>query len=237
MTEATARKIKLMPGTSGGKYFPFARKGNVLLGIKVEAIANGANFGVPDTTYFSLRLRSAPENGLFAEEDAAKKVVTLQPNPPNLWDAWPGVEWEKKDHERASTTIGVFFKGLFTGGGNEGRKLLLDAINEGKLATKLADYLISISGEYALLLPREDFIAYLDSIYAPTVASIVKKIEKDAAVAVEIESNIGNFATQAALLKNVYAKTEGSLIPASGDDAEADEGSEADETAEDDDTI
>ena len=68
-------------------------------------------FGVTGTTYFSCRLRSAPSHGLFAAEDAAKKVVKLQKEPADLASAWPTVTWEKQDSVRASTTIGAFIKG------------------------------------------------------------------------------------------------------------------------------
>ena len=90
-TEKTTDGPKMMPGSQDGHYFPFARKGNVLLGVRLSAIKDGMYYGVGGTTYFAARLRSAPENGLFADEDAKQKVVKLQANPPNLWDAWPGV--------------------------------------------------------------------------------------------------------------------------------------------------
>ena len=191
---------KLMPGsTTGATYFPFARKGNVLLGIKPWAILNGDYYGVQGTTYFAARLRSA-------EEDSAKKVVKLQSNPPNLWDAWPGVEWEKKGNDRASTTIGVFMRGQFKGD-DEKLQELLGHVGEGKLAAKMADYLIELAGAANLVCTPRELSTWLDQHYEPIIAKVVEKVAKRKQLADEMEKHVGVFGMQAAILKKVYGDT------------------------------
>ena len=203
----TETKIKYMPGSTGGKYFPFARKGNVLIGIKPEMVVPGDRVGVPGTTYFTSRIRSAPENGLFAEEDAAKTIVKLVANPDNLWDAWPAFEWENKSPERASTTIGVLLPGVFNGSADE-RAILLAGINDAKLATKLVDYLIDLVGEDNMILTREEFIAFIDTHYSKVTDSIVTMLLKHDASKKALAETVGHFAMHASIVKKVYETTK-----------------------------
>ena len=80
----------MMPGTqSGPSYMAFARKGGMALGVKFVAIKEGAALGVADTTWIGARLRSAPEDGLFDDENG--KVVKLQKPAQSPADAWPEV--------------------------------------------------------------------------------------------------------------------------------------------------
>ena len=210
MAEAKKKaNLKLMPGTSSGppSYFPFARKGNVLLGIKPWGIMSGARYGVPNTTYFAARLRSAPDEGLFADEDAIKKVVKLQKNPPNLWDAWADVTWEKKSDTHASTTIGVFMRGVFSKDPAETAKLLA-SISDHKLTKKMADYLCELAGASNLIATPRAISDWLDADYDPLVAKIVASLAKQQEVAEAFESSIGVFGMQSAILKKVFDQTK-----------------------------
>jgi hypothetical protein len=185
----TPAPYKLMDGSSTGPtYLPIARKGNVLLGAKPWGVADGAKYGVPNTTYFAARLRSAPENGLFAEEDAAKKVVKLSANPANLWDAWPGVIWETQGKKRASTTVGVLLRGKFDGNDLALQQLLVDEIAGGKLAGKFAEY-------------------------APVLEGIQKSVKAVDMLSSEMTQNIGVFGMQAAVLNKVYKATKSTKDP------------------------
>jgi len=202
----TQANAKMMPGSqSGATYFAFARKGNVALGIKPYGIMNGEKFGVSGTTYFLARLRSAPAGGLFAD-DAPQKVVKLQKAPENLWDAWPGVEWEKKSAERASTTIGIFLRGVFSKDTAQLEKLL-GQLESGKMTTQMADYLISLAGVDNLIVTKRELQQWLESQYKPIIDSIVEQIAKSKQVAEEMESSVGVFGMQAAILKKVYGTT------------------------------
>ena len=157
-------------------------------------------------------------------EDAKQKVVKLQPNPPNLWDAWPGVTWEKKSSERASTTVGIFVKGRFKGDGEQGLTTLLGEIGEGKLACKLTEYLFSIAPEFTLCRQKA-LKAWLDAQYEPIIASIMGSLAKQKELQSVMASTVGNFSMQAALLKKVYGKTQ-------TEDEEADEAPEGEEPDE-----
>jgi hypothetical protein len=197
---------KMMPGSQDGKYFPFARNGDVLLGVRPSGVFNGAKFGVAKTTYFACRLRSAPNHGLFPAENEGKKVVTLKKQPENVWSAWPKVTWEKQDHTRASTTVGAFIRGEFLGS-NDMQKLLLDEIADGKLTTKLTDYLVDIAGRPNMLVKRAELKAWLDSQFNPMIDSILKQIEQKSAVEKAMSATVGNFGMQAALLKKVFEES------------------------------
>ena len=205
---ATIKKVKegqkFMAGTTGNPYFPFARKGNVLLGVRLQSAAPGDMFGVTNTTYFTLRLRSAPENGLFASEDAAKTVVKLQKNPDNLWDAWEGVEWEKKSPERASTTIGVFERGQYKAKEPEVLKELLGHIGNGKLAEKFTDHLVELAGEKNLICRRSELRAFLDEALAPVIDKLADHAKKQEAFVADINENIGTVQMHAKLIKKTF---------------------------------
>jgi hypothetical protein len=199
---------KLMPGSTGGEYFPFARKGNVLLGTRLQTIAPGGRYGLNGTTYFCARVRSAPAGNLFTEEDAKKKVVKLQANPPNLWDAWPNVVWEKRNDSRASTSIGVFIPGALKGGDEAGLKELLANIGDGKLAAKMAHYLFELAGPTNAICRESVLGAWLEEEFKPVMEGIVKALAKQQELQTEMKATIGNFGMQAALLKKVYGQTE-----------------------------
>ncbi len=205
---AAAEGPKLMPGSTSGEYFPFARKGNVLLGTRLQSIRPGSHFGLAGTTYFCARVRSAPAGDLFKEEDAKKKVVKLQANPPNLWDAWPNVVWEKRDNSRASTSIGVFIPGALKGGDEAGLKELLANIGDGKLAAKMAHYLFELAGPTNAICRESVLGAWLEEEFKPVMEGIVKALAKQQELQTEMKATIGNFGMQAALLKKVYGQTE-----------------------------
>ena len=203
-TDTAESTIKMMQGSSTGpSYFPFARKGNVLLGIKPQGAAAGERWGLSECTYFAARLRSAPENGLFAEEDAGKKVVKLVKNPDNVWDAWPNVVWEKKSVERASTTIGVFVEGKFNEDKVQLNKLLAE-IKDGKLTLKMAKYLVEVAGKENMLCGVNDLAAWLESQFKPFFDKILEHLAVASAVTDEMKQHVGHFNMEAALLKKVY---------------------------------
>ena len=219
-TGETPSEVKLMQGSStGATYFPFARKGNVLLGIKPEGAANGHKWGLSDCTYFAARLRSAPEAGLFADEDAQKKVVKLIHNPENLWDAWPSVVWEKKDASRASTTIGVFVKGQFNGD-KRALDALIGEISHAKLSIKMAKYLFEIAGKENAICTVEELSTRLEDQFHPFFDRIMEHVAAANAITSELRAHVGHFNMQAALLKKVYDATHPKKAP---DAAEAED--------------
>lgn len=230
MAKAMKSDLRLMPGSStGATYLAFARKGGVLLGIKPWGIARGERFGVPNTTYFAARLRSAPEGGLFKDLDAATKVVKLQPNPANLWDAWPGVSWENKGADRASTTIGAFMPGYIAPDEPVRTQELFDGVGDGKLAQKLADYLITLAGSEFVIISVDELKGWLDQEYQEWLTKAKEVLDTQQKVADAAKKSVGAFGMQAALLKQfcdtaVSAdETKAEDLPADPEDEDPDD--------------
>ena len=209
MTSESTVKRKMMPGTSSaGSYFPFARNGDILLGVHLDHIWPGDRFGVPGTTYFTVRLRSAPSHGLFAEDDAKQKVVKFQKEPANLADAWPNVTWEKHDSSRASTTIGAFIPGRLDPNDDAATKVLLDNVGDGKLAIKLTDYLMNLAGPHMFIVEPKEMEDWLASQLDPIIARIKKAIAKQKELQTAFQGTVGSFGMAAAILKKTYGETE-----------------------------
>ena len=217
-----SKKPKMMAGTeSEASYFVFARKGNVVLGIKPYGMVKGENYGVSGTTYFTARLRSARAGKLF-DEEKADKVVKLKANPPNLWDAWPDVVWEKKDEVRASTTIGVFIKGQFSRDLVQ-LQVLLDELADKKMSLKMAAYLIELAGPENAVLSVEELAEAVDKPFDQITQRVVARIKESNFASAEMNSSIGVFGMQSAILKKAHDKFKQAKIVSHepGDESEA----------------
>ncbi|MEY9560498.1 hypothetical protein [Sinorhizobium fredii] len=207
MAKAAKQKFKMMVGTGGSPdYMVFARKGDIALGIKLTSIVRGSVFGMPGTTWFGARLRSAKAGKLFEDEDAETKVVKLGKKPDNVWDAWPEVVWEKRHEVRASTTVGIFVRGCPDGEEAEQQKLI-EEIGDRKMAEKMAAYLAGLAGADNLVVTERELAGYLDSVFGPAIDAMMEKVKQNQELKSEMEANIGTFGMQAALLKKVYGKT------------------------------
>lgn len=213
-------KFTFMKGTEGKlDYLLYARRGTIGLGIKPNVIMKGK---VAGTTYIGVRLRSSgvPKE-LFAEE----KVTSLVTAALKVHTAWPGVTWEKADDVRASTQIGVFVKGT----PEDNPQMLLAELDEGKLAAKMADYLIGLAGTDNLTISRDDLIEWIDKFYRPVAENIRKQMQASKVVDDEITSNLGVFGMQAALMKKVHDSLdadEAEDVPDFDENEDPDEGGE-----------
>ena len=195
-------KPAMMLGTNGHHdYLVLARKGSVALAVKPNLIADGDAFGVPGTTHFGARLRSAPANTTQLQIDDT--VVSFGSKQVSISESWNDITWEKTNNLRASTQIGVLFKGT----PKVDTEVLLAGIGERQLATKMTDYLIGLAGEDNLVLSRREIIDWLDAFYQPIIAKILASQEKAKLVQTELAASIGTFGMQAALLKKVYGTT------------------------------
>ena len=212
------KEFKMMPGTqSGPSYMAFARNGGMALGVKFIAIKEGAALGVADTTWIGARLRSAPEGGLFAEENG--KVVKLQKYADSPAEAWPEIIWQKADDYRASTVTGVFLRGSFKGSA-ESRATLLEALAGKKLVNQMVDYLVQVAGIENFTVSKRDLIEFLDSQLSPAIEAIKKQVEVSDKVQKEMEASVGMFGMQAAILKKVFEATKGTEPEDEGGDDE-----------------
>ena len=92
--------------------------------------------------------------------------------------------------------------------GASAAKTLLDNVGDGKLAAKLAGFLVELAGQANMIVTPEQLMAWLDGEFNPMIDRIVKLIEKQKAAEAAFTSNVGNFGMQAALLKKAFAETE-----------------------------
>lgn len=200
-------KLKMMPGTqTGATYLCFARKGNIALGIKPYGFCRGKQHGVPGTTYFAARLRSAPAGHLFDDEASEGSSVVKFPtkNPENCWDAWPAVTWANKSASRASTNVSAFIKGDLCGTDAEIEELLGN-VSEHKMATKMAEYLVKVAGPENLIITPRQLAEWIDGIYMPALETAKQQVAAGKALAKEFETTlVDNFGMESAVLKKVY---------------------------------
>lgn len=200
--------IVMVHGTEGHlDYLAIARKGNLVLSIKPNAIVPGEMMNVPSVTYFGARIRSAPIlSGEFDAYDAEAGIAGSIGNFPAS-DAWGGIEWEKMHVERASGQVGVFLNGTI----QETPEKLVAEFAEGGMAAKFADFLIGQAGDgVTLIVTKEELSQWLDATFAPRLKAIVgevkKKAEVDAEIQEKIAGSVGVFASQTSLLKGIFKK-------------------------------
>lgn len=203
MTAATAEKVKvpMMVGTTGyADYMAFAKNGPFALGIKPVLAVDGTQLGVPGSTWFAARMRSASSKALFEEPETS--IVAFKKMPQTHEEAWPNITWEKNDKERASTTIGVMIQGAPTS--KEGTLTLIDNLGNKKLATQIVDYLEKICGKENFAIERETAIAWFDEIYDEYAKKLKQVVDAQTALKEQIEAAGGQFTMHADLLKKTY---------------------------------
>lgn len=227
MAQDNQTALPMMKGTEGNKdYLAFARKGPVALGVKPIAAQRGEAYQQPDHVYFALRLRSAPAYGVFPDVEETltggeaapvqqdSKVVAFKPkaakpeddlNTSKFATAWPNVVWANASSYRASTIIGVLLKGSVDS--IEGTKLLIENISDSKLASMVADHLISVCRKQNLVLEREQIIAWLDEQYAVFLDNLKKSVTARENLAAEMSASAGTVMNQAELIKKLAEKT------------------------------
>ena len=194
-TDNTVPKHDMVQGTGGkADYLLVAHKGSIGLGLKPNVIAPDASVG---TTYIGARIRSVMVPDHILPQDS---VVHFSHLSLALDTAWPTVTWEKVNDIRASTQIGMHLMGT----PDSNPELLWAAMKNRKMATDMADYLIGVVGAETLHVTREELIAWIDTIYAPATKMIQRHVEVARRIAAEIESTIGVFGMQAAMIKKVY---------------------------------
>lgn len=231
----TAEKIvvPMMVGTGGyADYMAFAKNGSYALGIKPVIVLDGTKFGVPGSTWFAARLRSASSKALFQEE--ASTLVEFKKLPQSHKEAWPSIVWEKLDDKRGSTTISIMIPG--SGDTIEGMQMLIDNIADKKLATQMVDYLEKIAGKENFAIDRETAIAWFDQAYSAYAEQLQKLVTAHQLVKTEMASNQGQFGMHAELLKKVYkAMNNGEEMPELVEEPAGDEKLVKSEAEDDDD--
>jgi hypothetical protein len=165
-----------MDGTgSSQSYAVVARRGKVFLGIRFTGLSDGAQFGLPGTTYLHARLRSAPNAKLTAQLDLAKgsaNIVDLFQQQLALNDAWPNLPFEKVDGERASLQVGLFIRGsLITD-----TAAVIGHIQKGDLFHKLIAYAITQAGSEYSIVDALTASHWLADQAKPVLVKLMKKL-------------------------------------------------------------
>lgn len=212
-------EVPLMNGSTTGKtYMAFAKNGGFALGVKPVAVMSGRRFGMPDHTWFVAKLRSASAADLFPEPEG--NVVTFKKAPDTHEEAWPGITWEKQASSRASTTISLMLPGSVESA--EGITELLANVEDGKLATKMTEYLATIAGEN-LKLDQAAINEWFDGYSKSFAEGLKKKLAMTEALKNEMSQNVGKVGSHADILKKVYEANNANKKEASLDEPESDE--------------
>lgn len=195
--------------TSSESYLAVALKGNLVLSVKPNVIADGNTVGVPGVTYFGAKLRSAHAPGSLVESHKPEGTVAFANLAPS--HKWNEIDWEKVDESRASGQVGVFLKGTFSADPDK----LLSNFAEGKLMKEFAAFLFKCAEGPGVvyLTDQAELSAWLDEKYAPQVNEIAQKATEHKAVAKAIEASTGVFSTQTALLKKLYKDSAPEAVP------------------------
>ena len=166
--------LHLIGGTNpSSSYATVARRGAIFLGIRFSGLTDGAELGVPGTTYVHARIRSARAETLAAELDAAagpSNVVSLADQQLGLDAAWPGFTFENANEVRASLAIGMFVLGSLA----DDPAAVMARLANGDVFTKLVDYVIERVPHQARIGDAKVVATWLADQAAPMVRQIKK---------------------------------------------------------------
>jgi hypothetical protein len=197
--------FKMICGTEGNfDYLAFARKGHHALGIKPLPIAPGHDLGVPDTVYFSARLRGAVAGDLFAG-GYGEVVQFSRAATPN--EAWPGIAWEKTGEAIDGTPYCSTRIGIFVPATTSVVTALEEQVTGAKLAHQMTEYLVNLAGAGCVVLSQEVLSAWLHDKYKAMVDEILTGIAQHNVAAEALAGTVGTFEAHAAMLKKIYEQT------------------------------
>lgn len=208
MTNSAKTPI-LIPGTtSGGSYYPFARKGDMVLSVKPESIQPGEQLGVPCTTYFAVRLRASRDGSLIDGVSSSNIVTIANAAMKFPGKAFPLVEWEKEDTTRASCIVGVFLEGSFDPRAKELFEKMAATLEKRELVEKFTVHLTEKSDGCQLVGTTAELQQWLFDAFKEHTDAIIAQQKKAFEVTQAFSQNIGVVGTQATLLKNMFKKTQ-----------------------------
>ncbi len=226
---ATVTPPKMMRGTQGNMdYLVIARKGKIVLGIKINYIGPG---DITDTLYVGIRVRSAFAGKIFEEEDAKIGVVTNlgdhKASPDTAWD----IPWEKSKAEYASTQSGIHLPGF-----SKPEELIPTLLDNKKLARDIVDGLLQlIGGEAHLIIGKRVIRDWLHAQFETSFKKALEVISKQKEVVQEQKASIGTFGVQTSSLKKLHDKLSAAHAQEVPDiEEESDEGNDEAGGGEDD---
>jgi len=171
-----------MDGTeSKSSYVAVARRGNIVLAVKISGLTDGEQLGMPGKSYLHARVRSAREQALATKLDleaGVDKVVPLFGQQLALDEAWPNFTFEKIDEKRASVVIGMFLNGSLVGDTDA----VIARIEEAHLCRNLIDYAIDRAGQEYRIVRANVAAKWLFDQAKPTLDGLKKIAEHNQTV-------------------------------------------------------
>lgn len=192
----------LVDGTSEPQsYVAFARKGNVILSFRPNAIASGAAVGVPSTTYVGVRLRAAFEPKVIKD---ALNIAVPSPVFERPGETLPEMTWETDTDRHAASQVSIFLQGSL----REAPADVIAQFENGEVAAKLAEYLVKLVQGDELLLTKEQIATYIQETFEPPISKLKDKLALHQKVIEATASTVGTVGVQAKLLKDLLSKVQ-----------------------------
>ena len=218
MTDTTERRF--LDGSSSSKsYLVIALRGDIALGIRPLGLSDGSGMGAPGKSYLHARLRSckAP-TGMAAQyaSDGEENVVKLGDQKLGFDEAWPNIDFTKRDDQRASTIVGVFLRGSV----HHDAMKLVQRLEEEDFLLKMATYIAERVGPENMIMRPIAIAAWLHERLDPMVSHLKSQAAASGEFAQHVEEHLEVFGFQAALLNKLYSKHH----PASHDPDDQDDG-------------
>lgn len=203
-----SQKQFLNGSQSHKSYLMFAVRGDVALGIRPLGIVDGAGMGASGKSYLHARVRScrAPKDFLAQYGlDENGSVVKLADQKLGFDEAWPEIEFDKADDERASAIVGVFLRGSLS----HDPEVVLKRLEEEDFLLKLAEYVCDRAGYEHLVMRPLAVAGWLHEKLDPEIGKFKAKLKAHAEFGQHAEEHVEVFGFQTSLLNKLYKKHAG----------------------------
>lgn len=156
---------------------------------------DGAKLGVSGKTYLHARVRCARNQALAAELDSTKspvKVVSLADKQLSLHEAWPSLQFEKVNNQRASAIVGMFIQGDLVA---DALSIVTRIARRGLLG-KLVDHVIAKAGVENCLADPGLITAWLAEQAKPVFEAMMAVSEQQKVATLAMKMFAAEIATQ-----------------------------------------
>ncbi len=199
---APPANIKFIDGTSSTQsYAVIARRGDIVLGLKLNGLHDGKLMHMSGKTYLSARVRSARAPGLFADEEGSN-VVQLGEQTLTLAEAWPNLAFDKVSEDRASCGVGLFIRGSLA----TDPEVVRARIDEQDFLGKLLAYVAEKAGEENVVVQPRPLLNWWKQLLAPAFAEAAVMAATNKEFQQQLEANVEVVGLHAQQLKAIYEK-------------------------------